>query len=187
MSDVKQYAYCPRVVYYSHLLPQRARPTTLKMAAGLDEHERQAALEDRRTLRAYGLDLGRRHFDVALSSPRLGLSGRLDLVIETQAEVVPVDFKASEGSIGLNHKYQLSAYALLAEEAWRRPVRRGFVLLAPQKRAVEVRVTSNTRGWVHKALREIREMLQSERKPEPTRLRGRCRDCEFRRFCPEVW
>jgi len=187
VSDVKQFAYCPRVVYYSHLMPQRARPVTLKMEAGLDEHDRQAVLEDRRTLRAYGLDQGRRHFDVALTSRRLGLSGRLDLVIETKDEVVPVDFKASEGGVGLNHKYQLSAYALLVEEAWRRPVRRGFVLMVPQKRAIEVRVTSNMRGWVHRALREVRAMLAAESKPEPTRMRGRCRDCEFRRFCPEVW
>ncbi|HZP27032.1 MAG TPA: CRISPR-associated protein Cas4 [Dehalococcoidia bacterium] len=198
VTDVKQYPYCPRVVYYSHLLPQRARPATFKMQAGRDEHERQAALEDRRTLRAYGLAEGRRHFDVQLTSSRLGLSGRLDLVIETETELVPVDFKSSEGKAGLNHKYQLTAYALLLEDAWpaggpgavggrRRPVRRGFIYLTPRKQAEEVRITSNMRGWVHKALREVRAMLAAESKPEPTRVRGRCRDCEYRNYCPEVW
>jgi len=104
VSDVKQYPYCPRIVYYTYLLPLRARPITYKMAEGKLEHERTTELEERRSLRAYGLAEGVRHFDVALSSQRLGMSGRLDMVIETPAEVIPVDFKNSEGKVGLNHK-----------------------------------------------------------------------------------
>lgn len=229
VSDVKQYPYCPRIVYYSYLLPLRARPATYKMAEGKLEHERVADLEERRSLRAYGLSEGVRRFDVSLSSDRLGLRGRLDMVIETPGEVIPVDFKNSQGKVGLNHKYQLTAYALLVEEqgtgnearvkgqgsgvkgqgggsgsrvqgagqggvstldsrpsSLPRPVRRGFIYLAPQKRAWEVRITSNMRGWVKKALREIREMLEAERMPPPTRMRGRCTDCEFRNLCNDV-
>jgi len=197
VSDVKQYPYCPRIVYYGYLLPQRARPTTFKMTEGKLEHERLADLEERRALRAYGLAGGRRHFDVRVVSERLGLSGLLDMVIEADIvsaegrvlgqELVPVDFKSSTGRVGLNHKYQLTAYAMLLEETWRRPVRRGFIYLAPLRRTQEVRFTANMRGWVHKALREIRAMITSERKPEPTRVRGRCRECEYRNYCPEVW
>lgn len=187
VSDVKQYPYCPRIVYYTYLLPLRARPTTYKMAEGKLEHDRTTELEERRSLRAYGLTEGVRHFDVALASERLGLRGRLDMVIETSSEVIPVDFKNSEGKVGLNHKYQLTAYALLVEEAWGRPVRRGFIYLVPQKRAQEVRITSNMRGWVHKALREIRETLAREATPAPTRVCSRCTDCEFRNLCPDVW
>ncbi|MBI1884779.1 MAG: CRISPR-associated protein Cas4 [Chloroflexi bacterium] len=187
VSDVKQYPYCPRIVYYTYLLPLRARPTTYKMLEGKLEHERTTELEERRSLRAYGLTEGVRHLDVALTSERLGLRGRLDMIIEALSEVIPVDFKNSEGRVGLNHKYQLTAYALLVEEAWRRPVRRGFIYLVPQKRAQEVRISSNMRGWVHKALREIRDTLAREATPAPTRVRSRCTDCEFRNLCPDVW
>lgn len=187
VSDVKQYPYCPRIVYYSYLLPVRARPTTYKMEEGKREHERIAELEERRGLRAYGLSSGQRHFDVPVGSDRLGLRGRLDLLIDAGTELIPVDYKNSEGTVGLNHKYQLTAYALLVEEVWRRPVRRGFIYLIPQKRAEEVRITSNMRGWVHKALREIRGALEREAVPPPTRMRARCVDCEFRNLCPEVW
>ncbi len=184
---MKQYPYCPRIVYYTYLLPLRARPTTYKMQEGKLAHERIEQMEERRSLRAYGLGEGVRQFEVALTSTRLGLTGKLDMIIETASEVVPVDFKNSHGRVGLNHKYQLTAYALLVEEAYGRPVRRGFIYLAPQKRAEEIRITSNMRGWVHKALREIRAMLDAEAKPPPTRVRSRCVDCEFRSLCPEVW
>jgi len=186
VSDIKQWPYCPRVVYFTYLLPQRARPTTYKMDEGKLEHQRTAELEERRSLRAYGLSSGVRHFDVALTSDRLGLRGRLDMAIETPLEAIPVDFKNSEGKVGLNHKYQLTAYALLVEEAWRRPVRRGFIYLVPQKRAQEIAITSNMRGWVKKALREVRQMLAAESMPPPTRMRWRCVDCEFRNYCDDV-
>lgn len=187
VSDVKQYPYCPRIVYYSYLLPVRARPTTFKMEEGNRAHERIAELEERRSLRAYGLTAGKRHFDVAVDSARLGLRGRLDMIIETEGEVAPVDFKNSEGAVGLNHKYQLVAYALLVEEVWRRPVRRAFIYLIPQRRAEEVRITSNMRGWVRKAVQEIRTAIALEALPPPTRVRSRCTDCEFRNLCPDVW
>ena len=183
-SDVKQWHYCPRVVYYHYFLP--VRRATAKMAEGKLAQGETEEREARRTLHAYGLQEGRRHFDVALRSPRLGLAGRLDLLLEMPHEVIPVDFKNTEGGVGLNHRYQLAAYALLVEDVWRRPVRRGFVYLIPEKRAVEVVVTSSLRRRVHADLERIRAMLAAEALPAPTRVRARCTDCEFRAHCNDI-
>jgi CRISPR/Cas system-associated exonuclease Cas4 (RecB family) len=35
-------------------------------------------------------------------------------------------------------------------------------------------------------LYEMREMIRKEAMPPPTRHRGRCAECEFRRFCGDV-
>jgi CRISPR-associated exonuclease Cas4 len=184
VSDVKQFAYCPRVVYFTYALPRR-RPTTYKMEEGKIEHEHVAELEERRSLRAYGLAEGERQFNVSLHSERLGLSGKLDMVILTQAEVIPVDFKNSSGEVGLNHKYQLTAYALLVEDRWQKPVRRGFIYLVPLKKAHEITITPNMRLFVRNILSQIRTMIESESMPAPTRQKARCRDCEFGNFCNE--
>ncbi|MCL5076336.1 MAG: CRISPR-associated protein Cas4 [Chloroflexi bacterium] len=185
VSDVKQYSYCPRVVYFTYCLPLR-RPTTYKMAEGKLEHEHIAELEQRRSLKAYGLAEGERQFNVNLYSKRLELSGKLDMVIETAGEVIPVDFKNTGGGVGLNHKYQLTAYALLVEDQWQKPVRRGFIYLAPQKKGQEVTITPNMRLFVKAALAKIRDMLERESMPPPTRRWARCVDCEFRNFCNDV-
>lgn len=163
------------------------RPTTYKMREGRLEHERVAELEERRSLRAYGLEEGEREFNVRLWSARLGLSGRLDLLIRTRYELVPVEFKNSAGPLGLNHKYQLTAYALLVEERYGRPVRRGFVYFILTKRAQEVVITSGMRRYVLRVLNEIRENVARERLPEGTRVLGRCRECEFLNFCNDRW
>jgi len=101
VSDVKQYVYCPRVVYFTGCRQLR-RPVTYKMVEGQLEHETTEAREHRRSLRAYGLTEGERHFAVRLRSERLGLSGLLDMAIVTAMETIPVEFKSSSAGVGLN-------------------------------------------------------------------------------------
>lgn len=184
VTDIKNYVYCARVPFYTTFLPHR--PTTFKMDEGRGQHEHVAELEERRSLHAYGLQAGDREFRVRLFSTRLGLSGLLDMAIVLPHEVIPVEFKYTTGMLGLNHKYQLTAYGLLAEEHWKQPVRRGFIYAIPQKRAHEVTITTEMRRYVQRLLKELRAMVKAEIKPRPTRGRARCTDCEFRHYCPDI-
>lgn len=186
VSDVRQHVYCPRIPFF-RLAGRSPRPTTYKMEEGKLEHERVTELEERRSLRAYGLADGERVFNLSLDSPRLGLAGRLDMLITTRYELIPVEFKNSEAGVGLNHKYQLAAYALLVEEHFRRPVRRAFVYFILAKRAQEVLIAPGMRRYVHRILNEIRENVARESMPDGTRVLGRCRVCEFLNFCNDRW
>ena len=122
VTDLKQYTYCPRIVYYHHCLPA-VRPVTYKMEAGVEAGSAEETRELRRSLRPYGLGHGERHLDVWLRSESWGLRGRADLVIDTddnasgRRELIPVDFKFSPGRLGANIRLQLLAYGVLVEEA----------------------------------------------------------------------
>lgn len=184
VTDLKNWVYCARVPFYTAFLAQR--PTTFKMAAGQGGHVQVADLEERRSLRAYGLTEGERVFHVRLRSAQLGLSGLLDMAILTETAATPVEFKSTTGGVGLNHKVQLTAYALLVEERWERPVERGFIYLIPQRRAYSVPITDQLRQQVHAILGELRQSLRAEAKPPPTQQRAKCADCEFRRYCLDL-
>ena len=183
--DVKQLGYCARIVYFGYLLGGR-RPTTFKMDEGIRAHEEESKRELRRSLRAYGLEEAERRFDVPLRSERLGLAGRLDMVLLGEDEVIPVDFKHGTAPPGRNHRYQLTAYALLVEEVWGKPVRRGFIGLIPLKKAVLIPITATMREEVRRNIAQIRQMIAREQMPPPTRMRGRCHDCEFRPWCNDL-
>jgi len=191
VTDLKQYAYCPRIVYYHHCLPD-IRPITYKMEAGREAGASEEVRELRRSLRPYGLQRGRRHLDVWLSSQRWGLRGRADLVIDTddnptgERELIPVDFKLSPGRMGLNLRLQILAYGVMLEETWGVTSRRGFVYFIPRRRAVEVSFTPELRARFEASLTVMRDIVIRERMPPPTRSRGRCQVCEFRRFCNDV-
>lgn len=184
VSDLKQYLYCPRVVWYRYCQPVH-RPVTGKMDEGKLVGEEAVVREHRRGLRTYGLTAGERTFESWLSSESLGLCGRLDMLITTAEERIPVEFKNAP-RVAVNHRYQLAAYSLLLEEMPGPPVRRGYVYLIAKRQAKEVIVTPGIRSYVTRALREMRRMVDEERYPAPTAVRARHRDCEYRPYCMDL-
>jgi CRISPR-associated exonuclease Cas4 len=188
VTDLKQYVYCPRILYFYTCLP-RVRPITYKMEASVEAHAETESRERRRSLRSYGLEDGERHFNVALASERLGMRGEVELVIETETkgrrEVIPVDYKLSQKG-GQHFELQLTAYAVMLEDAWGVPVKRGFLYLIPLRRAQEVRISPGRRAALDDALAVMNGMLLKEQMPAATGQRGKCVACEFRRFCNDV-
>lgn len=189
VSDLRQYEYCERIVYFTHCAGlSRRRPTTYKMQEGRLEHERVTELEERRSLKTYGLTEGERHFEVALTSSKLGLNGLLDMVVVSKDEIIPVEYKNSFSSkVGPNHRIQLAAYALMLEEKWQLPVRRAFVHFIPLRQSCGVKLDVALKAKVPARLDALRQMIRHEALPDATKARERCTDCEFRNFCPDVW
>ncbi|MBT9133262.1 MAG: CRISPR-associated exonuclease Cas4 [Firmicutes bacterium] len=186
VSDLKQYIYCPRIIYFYYVLPIPRR-VTKKMEYGRLEHIEIKQLEKRRKLKAYDLPDGTRNFQVFLQSARLGLHGLLDMTISTASgEVYPVEFKHSISKKGLHQKYQLAAYAMLLEDSLRKPVRYGFLYLIPTKTIVSVEITISMREHVKKALSAIRNIIASEKIPGYIRSKQRCTDCEFKNYCADL-
>ena len=191
VTDLKQYTVCPRIVYYRYCLP-RVRPITGLMAEGILRHEEEDAREERRSLRNYGLSEGERTAHLALRSSELGLMGRLDLAIATpsraaeNAEGIVVEYKYSEQKAGPHFALQLAAYALLLEEAWSIPVKRGYLYSIPLKRTEQIPITPNLRKKVVQTVQHIRRSVESELMPAAPSSQYRCITCEFRRFCNDV-
>ncbi len=186
VTDLKQWAYCPRIPYYHHVMPvEFAR--TYKMERGRDVEAAVQAMEKRRGLRRYGLERGERRFGVWLHSPELALAGKLDLLIVTETAAYPVDFKDTEGGVRHNHRIQLAAYAILVEENLGRPAPAGFVYLVPSRQLVAVAIGQKEKDQVTNAIAEMRRVIQGEEIPEPTPARARCIACEFRNYCGDIW
>jgi CRISPR-associated exonuclease Cas4 len=185
VTDLKQFDYCPRVVFYERCLPH-VRPRTYKMDAGRDAHEAEAARANRRTFSGYGLPSGERQFDIALSSERLALNGLLDeLVIDPSGRLYPVDYKLAK-RVSPNHRLQLAAYALLLEDSGATIVEYGYIVLIGQRTVIKIELTSTLKQQVLNQTNVLWNMIVHERMPDPTTVKARCTSCEFRRFCNDV-
>jgi CRISPR-associated exonuclease Cas4 len=186
VSDLKQYLYCPRVVFYQYALPVDHK-VTYKMEKGRTVQDEIERLEARRKLRKFGLQDGIRRFNVWVSSDRLKLSGKLDLLIETADELYPVDFKFTRGRPFRNHVFQLAGYALILGDKKKKPVRKAFVYLIPQEDAVVYEMTRDLKEECIRALEVMRKMITEERFPEPPVQRSKCADCEYQNYCRDIW
>lgn len=182
VTDIKQWLYCPRIVYFRFNWPS-VRPGTYHLEEGRLAHEELERALRRRRRRLRGLPDGEWLFNVSHYSPRVGLSGRVDLVIRREDEIIPVDFKDSTNIKARHFRLQVAAYALLLEDAFETEVRRGFVYSLPRRRAQEVRMTARVRNEVRRLIAEIVETIPGEHMPEGPKNVAPCVACEFRRFC----
>jgi CRISPR-associated exonuclease Cas4 len=185
-TDLKQWAYCPRIVYYRALMPGAGKQT-FKMEEGKRAQELIEGLEVRRRLSRYGFEEAQRRFGVWLEDEELGLAGKIDLLLEAGDEGAVVDFKLTSGDPGANHRAQLAGYAVLAERVLGLRVRRCLLVRIPDSRVFEFEVSEADREGVVRAITGMREMVSREELPEPTKVRGRCAECEYQNFCGDVW
>ena len=181
VNDIKQYAYCP----YQYCMPVNKK-TTWKMEQGKIAEAQIDELEKRRKLRKYRLAEGTRKFHVWLTSKRLGLNGKLDLLIESPEGLFPVDFKMTTGTPHRNHVMQLCGYARLLEDCYQREVTKGFVYLIPKNDAVVFDLTEERKKQADDLIAMIRKMITNQQMPAPPDVRNRCADCEFRNYGGDI-
>jgi CRISPR-associated exonuclease Cas4 len=186
VNDLKQYEYCPRIVFYNTVMPLD-RKVTFKMQRGTEAEFQLDALEKRRSLRRYKLGDGERRFHVWLHSERLGLSGKMDLLIVSSQGYFPVDFKYTRGRPHRNHISQLAGYAVLAEEQYQTTIETAFIYLVPVGELVAIKITKELKEEVSDRLSSMREMILDEILPPPTQVRARCAECEFRNYCGDIF
>lgn len=186
VNDIKQYIYCPRIVFFNHVMPVE-RKATYKMEYGKLAEDKIKRLENRRRLKKYNLDKGKRLFNLWMSSSKLGLSGKLDMLIISSSGCFPVDFKYTKGTAHKNHHYQLGGYALLVEEEFDSKVNKGFIYLIPKNDVTVLELTEQFKKSILQIVEEMRLMILKEQMPDMAFFRNRCRDCEFRNYCGDVF
>lgn len=185
VTDLKNYAHCPRIPYFEQCMPG-VRPRTYMMDAGDEAHIEERARARRRTLWAYGLPEGERQFNVRVADAELGLIGVIDeLVTTADGVVLPVDYKLSQ-KVKESFELQIIAYAMLLEAVHGRTVAQGYIYFIGERRLHTVAVGDAGRAQVRAALDDIRQMTRREAMPGPVTQRAKCRACEWRRFCNDV-
>lgn len=184
VTDLKQYDYCARILYYHRCLPG-IRPTTTKMEVAIRRHEDEPKRALRRTMHLEGLDYAERHFDVPLVSAQLGLTGQVDELIWHEGTIIPVDYKLARREQD-HFKLQLTAYAMLAEEHYHTHIKFGLLYLIQARKTVRVAFSSQLRQKVVNVVTQMRLIANTEHMPPPPDSIRLCLECEFRRFCNDV-
>ncbi len=186
--DLKHYLYCPRIIYFDRVLGAAERVSSQQMSS-LKEHARLEELEKRRK---GGLSYSRnfaegsKKFRVRLFSERLNLEGVLDCLLICGKEVMPVDYKqmrSLRGGPWLDHKIQLTAYALLLEDAYNTVVRRGYIYYLPEELVVEVIFSEEMKNYVASLVKRVERILKEEELPPVKVDQSKCLGCGYYWVC----
>jgi len=189
VTDITQYLYCPRVVYFDKIL-HCPRLLQSQQAASRRTHIELEEKEKRRKAAIfYGGEFGKAEkvFHVSLESHRLRLRGVLDLLIHSDSEYIPVDYKqmqSRKGRIWLDHKYQLTAYALLIDEAYNTTVRRGIVYYINEDLVLPCAISQGMKRHAVRITTEIHALISRQVVPPITVEASRCSGgCGFLWVC----
>ena len=192
VTDLKHYFYCPRIIYFEKVLHAKPNLGSQQIGSG-EQHEEYVKKESRRKDAIYySADFvgASKMFFVPLHSHRLKLSGTVDLIIRTRDnEYVPVDYKnimSNHGKIWSDHKYQLTAYALLIDESFDTCVRRGFINYIPEEKVIGLEITRSMKVFVKRVLGDVEKIIREERLSPIKVSRKKCTGgCGFKFLCPE--
>jgi CRISPR-associated protein Cas1 len=186
---LNQVTYCPRLYYLEYV--EAVMPINEHVEDGLFQHRRVDDPQLQHRSRKEGDALHTR--SVQLSSERLGLTGKLDLVEEKNGAVYPVEYKRGGGPSGDNGQppywdndaVQVCAQGLLLEEHLGVPVPRGILYYIGSKTRVEVPFDDDLRAKTLQAIATIRDLDQRDAPPEPLsdNLRHRCFGCSLATVC----
>lgn len=178
---IRQWCYCPRVVYYMELMETPVhRPIWMKQ--GEDFHRLEEALWKRRNLSRFNLSLGKICHNLSIRNDALGLHGIVDMAIETDEAVYAVEFKLSPNNKKRGDILQLAAYAMLLEKHFSKPSPAGF-LVGKGKMLHAIDMDMTRRQEVLSTADEIRRMLRRGMKPESSATAVQCCACEYVNFC----
>jgi CRISPR-associated protein Cas1 len=186
---LNQVSYCQRLYYLEYV--ESVMPINEHVEDGLFQHRRVDDPELQHRSRKENGALHTR--SVEISSTRLGISGKLDLVEEKGDRIYPVEYKRGAGPPGDNGKppywendaIQLCAQALLLEEEFGVAVPFGILYYIGSKSRVEVPLNDDLRAKTLQAIRTIRELSERHAPPEPLpgELRHRCFGCSLAPVC----
>jgi len=185
VSDIVQYYYCPRKVYFLRVLgvPVVVRR---KMEFGKETHERERRRVTERD-KVYGFDreeVAEVLEGLQIEALDIGLRGKVDVALRLRSgEILPVDTKFTDHVVvQRQYRKQLHAYALLLDYRFGVNVTRGVIYFAQQRRPVLVEVSEGDKEDIRRDIRRIEEIISGELVPRGA-AREKCGYCETRQYC----
>jgi len=164
-SDLNQYLYCPRRLYY--LMFYQTQGLNFVLAEGRSKHTHQS----RR---------GQWYREMYLRSEKLHLHGKIDL-LEGKTKLTPVERKRGS-SYHDNDEVQLAAYCMLLEDYLDEPVRMGYLYLFGTNERYAITITDWHRNKVLQVVEAIRNM-RLDKIPDFADNPKKCEKCSTAAYC----
>jgi len=185
-SEVIEHLYCPRFTYFMNCLniPQHEE-LRYKVLKGREIHERRSS-ENRDYLRKK-IGCTSKAISVYLASPKIRVRGIVDEVLElSDGTMSPLDYKYTEFSeyTFKTHKFQSVLYAMLIEEIYKKPVKKGFICYLKDGVSLkEMDYKPSDFDEARALLSEIFSVISKGYYPKKTKFPIRCADCCYKNIC----
>lgn len=185
-SEVIEYLYCPRFVYYMNVLKiKQHEDRRFLVNKGRDMHKLKLIQNKEYVRKQIGCIS--KESDVYLSSETLKLVGVVDeVLLFKNGERAPLDYKFTtwEGKIYKTYRTQQVLYALLIEEIYHTEVNKGYLVYVRSKNYLtEIPISNKQKEKAKLIIDQIYDILNFNYFPKGINHQRKCDDCTYRNLC----
>ncbi|MFN3269960.1 MAG: CRISPR-associated protein Cas4 [Candidatus Kapaibacteriota bacterium] len=188
-TELIQFVYCPRYIYYLNCLsiPQHEE-LRFKVLKGREiHHRRQKTNLNYIRKRPECID---KDVSVYLASKALRVRGIVDEVLHlADGTLAPLDYKYTNFTefTFKTHKIQSTVYAMLIQEVFQKPVRKGFICYVRNGNHLR-EITYEPKDFEEAStiIKTIFDIISNGYYPRRTRYPNRCVDCCYRNICDKI-
>ena len=178
--DIRQYAYCKRIIFFRYVM-HAPMIQSIKMEYGTKKHEILQKMKNKED-EAYS----QKYYNIYLNDAELGLVGLIDYFEFDGHEAYPVEIKTGHippDNVENTHKYQATAQAILIEKNFDFLVKKVRIYYIKYQKYVDYPISVEDKLKILEIIRNINQIIESEKIPEPTKDKGKCIDCECYNYC----
>jgi len=185
-TEVIEYLFCPRFIYFMNCLniPQN-EDQRHKVVIGRNVHKLKTMINKDYLRKKIGVK--KKLINQYLSSHTYGIRGVVDeVLLLNDSTLAPLDYKFAryENKTFNTFKYQTIIYAMLIEENFNKPVKKGFLCyVRSNNKLVEIPILEIDKKEVLKIIKKIFKIIELSYFPKRTKFRNRCIDCCYRNIC----
>lgn len=185
-SEIIEYLYCPRFIYYMNclLIPQNEDQRD-KVQIGRNIHTIKKRINNDYLRKRIGVT--KKETDCYLVDAELGIRGIVDEVLHLDdGTMAPLDYKFAEykNRIYETYKYQSVIYGLLIEKNYHKKVNYGYICYIRTKNCLkQIQIDTILRNKVKLIIEDIINIIELSKYPKSTKVKKRCLDCCYRNIC----
>ena len=186
ISDVLEYLFCPRFIYFMHCLaiPQH-QGSRFKVIKGREVHDEKRITNTEYLRKKLGVV--RKEINVFIASKNHNIKGIVDEVLFLEdGTAAPFEYKYAEfkDAIFQTYKFQLVLHAMMIKENYKIDVKKGFICFTRSNNHIEEIIF--TEKDFKKGLEIIDEILGIINKgfyPGKSKYKNKCIDCCYSNIC----
>jgi len=186
VSDVLEYLFCPRFIYYIHCLkiPQYEEKR-FKVLKGREVHELK-----RKTNIDYvrkKINVLNKENNVSITAKNYHIKGIVDeILFLVDGTAAPLEYKFAEykGKIFQTYKYQLILHSLMIKENYHLEVKKAFIcFIRSNNQVIEMEITEKDFQKSINIIEKILKIIQLGLYPKKTKQLRKCLDCCYNKIC----
>jgi CRISPR-associated exonuclease Cas4 len=124
--------------------------------------------------------------EIRIESEELHLKGIIDQLEIYPQGIVPIDLKTGsmpKEGVWPSHKIQIAAYAMLAEEKYKKQIKEGFIHYLDHKEKRHIPINIFLKDEIKELVKKVENILSNKELPDIVDNQNKCTNCGLKEIC----